>query len=300
MYSRFLSTESIAIYLFHGVVEDGASHGLRNRNRKHLSARRFESVIGELAEHGSPLTMDDLVRLEATAKVPKNGFVVTFDDGFRNNLTIAAPILKKYAVPAMFYLTTNFVETNGMSWIDRIEWLFETMGTPATLSPADRLTFTLDSDHSKQQALERIRTYVKGTPGLDIEDFVATLFKQAGTQQIKSSNDQLDAKMTWEDVRTLLQTPLFSIGGHSHTHPILSYISPEQLADEIDTSLRLIRRETEVQVRHYSYPEGQAEHYSDKIIALLQDRGILCCPSAIHGTNTLPLDLFNLRRIMVT
>ena len=56
---------------------------------------------------------------------PKNSFALTFDDGFENNMSIAAPILTDYKVPATIYVTTNFIENNEMSWIDKIESAFK-------------------------------------------------------------------------------------------------------------------------------------------------------------------------------
>ena len=48
-------------------------------------------------------------------------FIITFDDGFYNNRKYALPILKKYNIPHMIYLTTNYVDKNLISWIDRID-----------------------------------------------------------------------------------------------------------------------------------------------------------------------------------
>ena len=50
---------------------------------------------------------------------------------------------------------------------------------------------------------------------------------------------------------------------------------------------------------HYSYPEGQSDHYNDDVINILRDNGVKCCPSAVHGINSEEDDLFHLKRIMV-
>ena len=57
--------------------------------------------------------------------LPKNSFAITFDDGFENNYKIAAPILKKYNLKSTFYFSTELVENNSMSWIDKVEYAFE-------------------------------------------------------------------------------------------------------------------------------------------------------------------------------
>ena len=43
-------------------------------------------------------------------KLPKNSILITFDDGYKNNYTLAFPILKKYNMKATIFLNTKFIE----------------------------------------------------------------------------------------------------------------------------------------------------------------------------------------------
>ena len=92
---------------------------------------------------------------------------------------------------------------------------------------------------------------------------------------------------------------LMNIGGHSHTHAILSFLSPAALNNEINTSLRLLQDKAGVASTHYSYPEGLAHCYSDAVISELKKFGVQCCPTAIDGVNRPGIDPFHLNRIMV-
>ena len=92
---------------------------------------------------------------------------------------------------------------------------------------------------------------------------------------------------------------MFSIGGHSHTHQILSMLSPPDLDFEIDNSLELLEKNLGRKIRHYAYPEGQRRHFNGFVIRGLKARGIQCCPSAMYGINSYDEDLFQLKRIMV-
>jgi hypothetical protein len=64
-------------------------------------------------------------------------------------------------------------------------------------------------------------------------------------------------------------------------------------------SLRLLGDALGEPVRHYSYPEGLAHCYSPAVIAALRERGVVCCPTALPGTNPVGTDLFELRRYLV-
>jgi peptidoglycan/xylan/chitin deacetylase (PgdA/CDA1 family) len=72
------------------------------------------------------LSFDQALEIISGRRVQRGpAFVLTFDDGFENNYTIAAPILLRLNVPAIFYITTDYIEKNMMSWIDLIEYAAE-------------------------------------------------------------------------------------------------------------------------------------------------------------------------------
>jgi peptidoglycan/xylan/chitin deacetylase (PgdA/CDA1 family) len=117
----------------------------------------------------------------------------------------------------------------------------------------------------------------------------------AGTGAFRP-DPELDAKLTWDEVRELDAIEGFTVGGHSHTHRILSHLSPAELDAELDRSLELLGGALGRPVGHYSYPEGLAHCYSDAVIAALRERGVICCPTAEPGVNPPGADLFRLRR----
>ena len=45
----------------------------------------------------------------------------SFDDGFKNNYSVAAPILDEFQIPAVFYISIELVNTNMMFWVDVLE-----------------------------------------------------------------------------------------------------------------------------------------------------------------------------------
>jgi peptidoglycan/xylan/chitin deacetylase (PgdA/CDA1 family) len=299
-YRRHLSPDRLAIFLLHGVVE-GGSWKVRNYNRKHLEADYFRAFLNDLLAIGRPLSMDDVIRHhEEKRPYPSNSFAITFDDGFWNNLSVAAPILSEAGVPATFYVTSGFVEHNGMSWIDRIEECIESVWPDSVKLPwkpeADRISKPADGI----RVLDEVRRKVKSDPTVDVEGLIADIARQCGRKAPESSDSALDRKLTWSEVRKLADSPEFIVAGHSHRHGILSFLSQEELDGEIDTSLRLMRDRAGLRPRHYSYPEGLAHCFDDRVIRALKDRGIACCPTAMPGSNAPEDDLFRLRRILVT
>ena len=118
-----IGNDHYTIYLFHGVIPQPPRKSIRNYNRKHILAEEFEWLIKHLMHTANPIDLRHLLWVCDEGKsLPKRSFSITFDDGFLNNYTFAAPILKLYGCPATFYLASSFINSNRMSWVDRIEY----------------------------------------------------------------------------------------------------------------------------------------------------------------------------------
>ena len=295
-YADVLAADTLAIFLFHGVIER-QRHEVRNYTVKHLEAADFRTVVGAAAERGMPLSVDDAVdALEGRRDLPPNSFVVSFDDGFRNNLEVAAPILEELGVPAVFYVTSGFVEENGASWIDLIEHAVEDTDAPSLSAFGE--TLPLGSREEKIAALDRIRAEVKARRDIDPYELAAAVRAEIAGGDFEP-DPQLDAKLSWDDVAELGGHELFTVGGRSHTHRIMAFLDDAELEVEVERSVALLSDALGEPLRHYSYPEGLAHTFDERVIRLLREAGIVCSPSAIDGVNRVGDDLFRLRRTWV-
>ena len=297
---NWLDESELVIFLFHGVVEN-CSYQVRNYTGKHIELSLFEKCIEMLSKHGTPLTMDEVLEnCKTKDQFPPKSFAITFDDGFENNISAALPILEKYDVPATIYLTTRFVDENGMSWIDRIERAVEETEYKSIVFELNSKNYQIGSIKEKIIFLSEVRKVVKSMPDCNpdkIADSICdVLFPN---MKIDSGMGPLDKKLTWSDIRLYSRHPLIQFGGHSHTHPILSFLSSRELDFEIKQSLSLLSEKAEISPTHYSYPEGLEHCYSDYVIERLKANGVECCPTAIEGRNPSGMDPFELRRVMV-
>lgn len=301
--SELLSRDSVCIFLLHGVVEH-SNYEYRNFNRKHILSKEFDYFIQSLKINGTALTTSDLIDIQNGQPLPQRSFVITFDDGFKNNLTVAAPILKKYRVPATVYLTTDFVSNNTMSWIDRIDWAIEQSGCIEKLEltvpwqPSPKL---LTDHNSRLSFLKEVRSVVKSEKEINQTLLADDIQQQLGFDLTYSVYGELDEKLTWSDVSELISSKLFTIGGHTHTHPIMSFLNESDLEFEVNHCLNLLEQEAGVVTEHFAYPEGLSHCYNDAVIGCLKDAGIKCCPTAEDGLNKMGVDsdLFRLKRVFV-
>ncbi len=295
-----LKKNALNIYLFHGVVKE-IPEGVENYIRKHVEEDYFHNFLKESKTLGKALSIDEAVyHIQNKEPLPPYAFVVTFDDGFENNYSVAAPVLSDLGIQAVFYITSNWVDTNAMAWVDKAELALRSCADASiSLDFLDR-EYVVTNTAEKIEFMTVLRRKVKSTPEIEYESLVAEIYKQCGLHMLHSSDEPLYKKLSWKQVSEIASDSLFTIGGHTHTHPIMSYIDTASCDEEIRKCLDLIQYHTGTRSVHFAYPDGQLQHYNKTVIELLKKRGIICCPSAQPGYNHLGADLFNLCRNMIT
>lgn len=298
-YSRRLVNNELTIFLLHGVVKK-SQYKIRNYTKKHLDEDYFYHTMKSLRNVGHPLSLDEVLHLITSRNpFPNNAFAITFDDGFMNNYTVAAPILTDLKIPATFYISTGMVDANAMTWIDRIEFCFEHNQKDKIKLPWETTDRVLTTRANQIDVLDEIRNYVKSHKEINQDEFVQFVYSEFQVEEVRRSNDPLDRKLLWDQVSELNSHELFSVGGHAHNHEILSFLSHDELHHVVTMSLTYLLEKAGIETIHYSYPEGLEHCYSEAVISELKANNIKICPTAIDGTNPIGSDPFHLRRIFL-
>lgn len=246
---------AMLVLLYHGVrpTRDILSPDIRH---KHVPEYVFEWHMRILRRIFHVISLREAVAaIKAKSPLPWNTCVITFDDGYANNAEIAAPILKKYSLPATFFLTTEFVDQKMQLWVDRFENAF----------------FKLHDHQPLADAKERDR--LKKLPADQRERLLQELEQKAGTQQTKAD---LHRAMTWDQARAL-HADGFEIGAHTKTHPILSLCTKTDMQDELSTSKARIEKELQSPCIHFAYPNGQPSDWNNDVLAEVRTHFTSCC-----------------------
>tara|TARA_B100000575_G_C23123300_1_gene650373 strand:+ start:1047 stop:1973 length:927 start_codon:yes stop_codon:yes gene_type:complete len=291
--------EKLVILLYHGVSEY-ENRGICNLQGKHISYELFSSQMKFIKKNCNPVSINDWIEIKNDhSSIPPNPVIISFDDGFENNYTTACPILDKFNIPAVFYISSGMIGTNKMFWVDVLENLIEECKKPSIVVKLDKpKKFYLNNNLLKFQALKEIKSWCKLAKNDEKERLINELRSVTNVNPNQDSNPNYSL-LNWKQVSAINDNSLFTIGGHSLNHNILSSLDEEDMKFEIEESLRLIYKNLGKKTIHYSYPEGQQAHFNNEVISLLKENGIVCCPTAIEGYNTYDEDLFNLRRVMV-
>lgn len=291
----------LTILCYHGVTNK-KSYGIENYSQKHIHYKIFRKQLKIIKNSNQVISMDDVVKMYDSSNHSKENLVaITFDDGFKNNFEIAAPILDDFNFKATFYITSGLIGTNKLFWVDQLENSinhYKKSNFKIVLND-EIFDFKTKTKFNKINALNFIKKYCKQIENTEKNRVVEYVNNLCEGETFKTKNISNYEIMNWKDIKKINQEKNFIIGGHSLKHDLFSKIETEsQLKQDIETSIELIQNKIGHKTTHYSYPEGQSIHFNKKTIKILKGNGIRCCPTAIDGTNDGSEDLFSLKRIM--
>ena len=103
-----MKKNNLKILLYHGVT-DHKNRGVQNYSGKHVHVNEFYKQMNFIKKNCNVLSIDQVPSIIKKKNFLKNSVVVSFDDGFENNYKIAVPILKKFSIPAVFYITAGMI-----------------------------------------------------------------------------------------------------------------------------------------------------------------------------------------------
>lgn len=196
---------AVRILAYHGVEPDPSSHFS-------VSVENFERQIRLLAEHHAVMTTDDLADALCGRKaLLRSGIVVTFDDGYRDFLTHAVPILQKHRIPATCFVIAAKLDGDDPRFMSRDEVLrvaqtgLVTIGCHSMnhrsvrqVSADERIIEVTEAKARLEAALSRPIAhfcYPYGTKN-DFDDACADLIKDSGYRLALTSVNGLNTERT--------------------------------------------------------------------------------------------------------
>ena len=283
------------ILCYHGVIlkkkKDAANFAL-----KHIEKKTFLKQIKYLKKNANIISMDEVCyNISNKINFKKNSVCITFDDGFENNFKIACPILKKYKIPTLFYLCPEIISKKYFFWVDIIEiCLLNTKEKFITVSKNNR--YILNNIKNKKKAVTTIKKYCKSIDDSKKDKVINSIIVQSKVNYKSYINQDIYKPASWSQIKKVLNSNLFQVGGHSLLHSLLTKKSKTQMTKDIKETIKIIKKKTNVRVKYFSYPEGK---FNKSIINVMKNNKIVSSPIATSGTNSVNTNLFKLKRYMV-
>lgn len=213
--------------------------------------------------------------------LPVRAAILTFDDGYADNLEYAFPVLRKHGISALIFLTTDFINAIKPAYWDVVAYCFQhTKLNTVELPMLVRQQWT--TDREKEQVMLTWIETIKRLPEPEKEDYARALPEILDVPILDSScSSQF---LTWEQIREMADSGI-EFGSHTVSHPILTRVPLEQAALEITESKRIIEKEIGRSIDCFAYPNGGADDINDGVIRLVQEAGYTLAFSLISGRN---------------
>lgn len=287
---------SCIILAYHRFVDDHSTY-LSKGPVMHHHIREFEKEIVYLRKHYDIISIEEAVdRIRKGEKFRRTAVVITFDDGYLDNFTLAYPILRKYGVPATIYLTTGLIGTSGRTWPDLIEHaLIETdLKRFAHPDLFGGKPVSIDTKTAKEYVCLAIGQSLKPMPYARRMQILAEVLDSLGMNGKKREMERM--MLNWDEVKEMAANGI-TFGSHSHTHPILSKMPIDQAKEEIYLSKRTIEENLGREVKHFAIPNGGKEDFSDDLRDYCRAIGFESVVTLIHGANNSKSNVYDLRRV---
>ncbi|MFO1367576.1 MAG: polysaccharide deacetylase family protein [Marinagarivorans sp.] len=255
----------------------------------------FAMHLAQLRRYFTPMRLADWVaKQRAGEPLPARACAVTFDDGWRDNIEYALPLLEQAQVPATLFAVAEKIGTDFQFWPNLVANLL-LHGTLPQLR-----------EHPIFHALEQaVPSLARGVNRESLAQAIGFL-KRYSDQELFAALEQLawrtlaapmpQALMSWAELKQMQDSGWVDIGSHTCTHRRLTHgLDETQLRYEIQHSQRLLQERLERSVNLFCFPNGD---YSAAALQLVEEtyhaavttqRGIVHMGQKLHALTRIGL-----------
>lgn len=224
---------------------------------------------------------------------------ITFDDGYRDNLEHAAPILRSLRLPATVFVSVGFVERTAWPAGERLARAFAELW---------RSKVPPDAWHGDDGLATRVRSALARPGTMEELVLLRQLLKQLpeGGEHVLSALEDLAGSRTrddrlmldWDGVRALSAAGI-EVASHAVSHKILATIGRADAEEEIRSSKARLESEIGRSVAGFAFPNGHAGDFLPEHLAMLRHAGYAYACTGETGYNLPGADPYRLKRIGV-
>jgi peptidoglycan/xylan/chitin deacetylase (PgdA/CDA1 family) len=279
----------LVVLNYHGVASDEQCRDPRLYGNV-MGISEFSRQMEELARRFHPIGFSELQRWRAGAySLPPRAVLVTFDDGYRNNLSYAMPVLERYGIPAIIHVSTGYIGQRRLLWPDEVylrvlSWPERAIPMP---TPCKDLPYPGEAA-ARANLANHIRESCKRLSVARLTEYLDALRKH----ELPDGSDELYGFLSWDDVRTLKERG-FTIGGHTVEHFVLTQLTSTQLRREVVDCKQAIEQQLSGNCACFAYPNGGAADISRQVVQEVRQAGyeiaftVTGRPSAIDADSLL-------------
>jgi peptidoglycan/xylan/chitin deacetylase (PgdA/CDA1 family) len=244
-----LQGKGAAILMYHAVQDEPAAWADRLGGIVHATGV-FRGQMELLAREFEPANLEQVAGfVNGQNDLPRRAVLVTFDDGYADNIEVAAPILRQLGITAAFYVTVGCIESGELPWPARLRFAFRTTRREVW-QDANGVRFSLKTEGDREQAFRHICPLVGRLSGAAQRSFIIDVERQLHVEAASGSKRMM---MTAEQLRQL-RAQGHIVGSHTMSHPNVAELASEDRGYELGESRKTLEAMLDEPVKHFAYP----------------------------------------------
>jgi peptidoglycan/xylan/chitin deacetylase (PgdA/CDA1 family) len=284
---------SVRCVLFHHISDRACpfTEGLGIR----MARQDFEARIRFLSRYYSPIDLGTFLTTADGGELPPRPVLVTFDDAYASVAVEAAPICKKYNVPALIFVSASFLGNQQLSIDNLVCYVAEVFGLPAICKIARQM-----NGESQPELRSLGDVFSEFIPSLTIdrrEAFIRELSVISGAR-MQDLAEEAALYLSAEQLRQLACSG-FEIGNHTFSHVHGRCLSAPDFCREIDQNKSVLETLSGRNVRAFSVPYGFAADLTPDLESHLRESGHEAAFLVESRPNTEATDFYHLNRVSI-
>ncbi len=243
-----------AILMFHHVRPARDDAFQPNRNLEITPDFLDEVLDGLVAAEVDVVSIDEAYRRLVRGDRSRRFVVLTFDDGYRDNLNFAWPVLARHQVPFVWYIASAFADGVGELWWLTLEEAIAANDRIAVVLDGVERTFACAGAEAKSETFDTIYWWLRARRDeAELRTVVRALAADCGIDMVAECRREC---MSWSELASLADHPLVTIGAHTVDHVMLAKMSAADARAQMVNSVSAIERKLGVRPEHFAYPVG--------------------------------------------
>jgi peptidoglycan/xylan/chitin deacetylase (PgdA/CDA1 family) len=232
----------------------------------------FRRVIRHLKRSAVDIvSLDEMHHRLIERKFSRRFVCLTFDDGYRDVLRWAYPILRKEEVPFAMYVPTSFPDRIGELWWLGLEAVIGRNSRIGLLMDGEERRFDCRNAAEKRQFYEQLYWWLRDRKSEEeLRGVVRDLCQRYGVD-LKAICEELC--MSWQEIAELAQDPLVTIGAHTVNHVMLKKATEKVARSEMEMGRTVIEAAIGVRPRHLAYPVGDPTSADEREFRIARELG---------------------------
>ena len=201
------------------------------------------------------ISLDEMHHRFINGEFKRRFVCITFDDGYKDLMRWAYPLLRKYQVPFAAYIATSFPDRLGELWWLALEAVIAQNTRVGMLIDGEQKFFECRTVGEKRELYNAIYGYLRS---LKTEDELRKVMRDlCATYSVDIASFCRELCMDWQEITDLAADPLVTIGAHTVNHKMLMKV-PDDTAvrAEMEMSRAVLEAALGTRPNHLSYPVG--------------------------------------------